>query len=101
MHLNVEGFDHLVVRRYERRFGPAAPSTERMHARIEEVGRVEVVNEIVDAADSIDRRLGYLLTAGAFVVAIAGFKVGPRGSEPTLQGLLDGIGGLLAAAAAT
>jgi hypothetical protein len=100
MRLHVEPLDRLVIGRYERRFGPAAPSTTRMHARIDEVGRVAAVNEIVDAADSIDRRLGYLLTAGAFVVAIAGFKVGPRGSEITVQGLLDGFGGLLGAAAA-
>jgi hypothetical protein len=51
----------------------------------------------VKVGEGTDRRLGYLMTAGAFAVAFGGGNLGPQGSEFSLQQLSVGWAGLFGA----
>jgi hypothetical protein len=58
-----------------------------------------MLDTLVRHGEATDRRLGYLLAAGAFFVAFAGGRLGPDRSVSSLQSMLVGWAGLLGAGA--
>jgi hypothetical protein len=95
----LESLDLIPLRVYERFLGEADElSLDAVLARADEVGADPVYRTMVKLGESVDRRLGHHITAGAFVVAVSGISLsGGAGSEITLQSLLSGSAGGLGA----
>ena len=68
-------------------------------SRTREEGAQKLLDMLVRHGEATDRRLGYLLAAGTFVVAFGGGTLGPHGSENSVQSIVVGWAGILGAGA--